>query len=100
MTGEVSADDDAVLIWNFLDERIMTACNLFHKYSLDYEIRWYPLYTQEGSFAQDSKPESYAEINPEYGEISRTGDLAGIVCIYYRYYLGREDLDINPTPCT
>ena len=96
VTGEVSTADDAVLIWDFLDERIMSACNLFYKYNLGYEIPWYPLYTQEGSYAQDGKQEIYAEINPEYAEIGRTGDLAGIAYIYYRYYLGREDLDTDP----
>ncbi len=96
ITGEVSTADNAVLIWDFLDERIMSACNLFYKYNLGYEIPWYPIYTSEGSYAQDGKQEIYAEINPEYGEIGRTGDLAGIAYIYYRYYLGREDLDTNP----
>lgn len=96
VTGTVSTADDAVLIWDFLDERIMTTCNLFYKYNLGYEIPWYPMYTREGSYAQDGKQELYAEINPEYGEIGRTGDLAGIAYIYYRYYLGREDLDTNP----
>ena len=96
VTGEVSTADDAVLIWDFLDERIMSACNLFYKYNLGYEIPWYPIYTSEGSYAADGKQEIYAEINPEYGEIGRTGDLAGIAYIYYRYYLGREDLDTDP----
>ena len=96
VTGEVSTADDAVLIWDFLDERIMSACNLFYKYNLGYEIPWYPIYTSEGDYAQSGKHEIYAEINPEYGEIGRTGDLAGIAYIYYRYYLGREDLDTNP----
>lgn len=96
VTGMISTAEDAVLIWDFLDERIMTACNLFYKYNLGYEIPWYPLYTCEGSYAQEGKQEIYAAINPEYGEIGRTGDLAGIAYIYYRYYLGREDLDTNP----
>ena len=96
MTGAVSTADDAVLIWDFLDERIMSACNLFYKYNLGYDIPWYPIYTSEGSYAADGKHEIYAEINPEYGEIGRTGDLAGIAYIYYRYYLGREDLDTDP----
>ncbi len=96
VTGEVSTADDAVLIWDFLDERIMAACNLFYKYNLGYEIPWYPLHTQEGNFAADGKQEIYATINPEYREIGRTGDLAGIAYIYYRYYLSREDLDTDP----
>lgn len=96
VTGEVSTADDAVLIWDFMDERIMSACNLFYKYNLGYEIPWYPIYTCEGSYAKEGKQKIYAEINPEYDEIGHTGDLAGIAYIYYRYYLGRDDLDTDP----
>lgn len=96
VTGEVSAGEDAVLLWDFLDERIMKACNLFYKYNLGYEIPWYPLYTNEGSFAQDGKQELYAAINPQYDSIGNTGDVAGIAYIYYRHYRGRDDLDTDP----
>lgn len=82
--------------YDLLYLRIMKACNLFYKYNLGYEIPWYPLYTNEGSFAQDGKQELYAAINPQYDSIGNTGDVAGIAYIYYRHYRGRDDLDTDP----
>ena len=86
-TGAVSTAEDAVYIWDFLDERIMKTINLCFKYNEGYEIKWIPIYETDGKI--------YSEINKQYSSVGNIDNVAGLAYIYYRYYLGREDMDTN-----
>ena len=86
-TGAVSTADDAVYIWDYLDERIMKTVNLCFKYNEGYEIEWIPIYETDGQI--------YSEINKQYSSVGNIDNVAGLAYIYYRYYLGREDMDTN-----
>ncbi len=86
-TGAVSDGEDAVYIWDYLDERIMKTINLCYKYNEGYYIDWIPIYEADGKI--------YSKINKQYTSVGNIDNVGGIAYIYYRYYLGRDDMDTN-----
>lgn len=89
--GTVSTADDAVNVYEFLDNRILRGTDYFCRYELGYDVDWTPARTSQGS---EEYPASYYTIpSDEYRGRLYTVGLADLYYVYvYRLGYTEEEL--------
>ena len=88
VSGTVSEREDAVGIYEFDDDRILTAADFFFRYMLGYESRWVqvPFSIRNGVIA-----DNYTDFSPNYRGRYRTINFWDLY-VYYTYH--RPDVDL------
>ena len=85
VTGAVSADADAVNIYNFLDDRILRATDYFCQYDMGYDVRWTPVRTSNGDEYEPAI--IYPIVSDEYRGRMYAVEMADLYYVYV-YRLG------------
>jgi len=75
VTGEISNDDDAVNLFNFLDDRLVKGVTTALRYNLGYDDEWITADSSRGFYRAPSEASWRGRINP----------CLGILYNYYRY---------------
>ena len=88
VSGTVSSEDDAVGIYEFDDDRILSAADFFFRYMLGYESRWVPVpfSVRDGVIA-----DNYTDYSPNYRGRYRTINFWDLY-VYYTYH--RKDVNL------
>ncbi|OMF22908.1 hypothetical protein BK133_25310 [Paenibacillus sp. FSL H8-0548] len=89
--GTISTADDAVNIYNFLDDRILKAADYFAQFMLGYDTPWIPVKARINEFGDEI---IYKELSGAYrGRIG--GNVYGQY-YYYKYNLGMDISEVAP----